>query len=768
MNYRKPFFVLLAGVLLLSAAPGRSQTFENPSIQGSSSFAVITDSRTARECRPQMTAYKQTLEAEGLPVYIVSHDWTTPEQVRDVLRKLYAENALEGCVFIGDVPIAMITKAQHLTSAFKMDERDHPLHETSVPSDRFYDDFDLQFVPQGTPSQGLFHYYEMSPDSPQYISCDIYSGRIKAQKAYGDPYKQIARYLEKAVAEHRDATPFDQFVSYTGHGSYSNSLIAWRDEQQLLDEQFGDVFSRTHNAKFLRYSMQPFVKESLIREVRRDDVDMMVFHEHGMPHRQYLSGTPYVESAEDAAAEMQRSLRELARRPGSGRESAAKRAAEKGLDSTWYNRAEEPEMLRLDSIADLRTGIILEEVEAIAPNARFVVFDACYNGDYREDDFIAGHYIMAPGRCVTTFANSVNVLQDKSAFDLLGLLGEGLRIGAWAKNIHILESHVIGDPTYRFKAAHPELDINSMALKRNNGFWLGQLDNAIPDIQNLAMIRLWENDYPQLPAILLDKCSESPYSVVRYNAFRLLESLNGPEYKQALMLAAYDRFEFLRRIAVTRMGRIGDEAFISVLIDVYVSFAEGLVIKIVPLFLNAPLDQQGMGLTEQQIGLYYGTFGVIAFVVGSILGGYFISWLKLRRALFPLVCIFNVPFVVYALLAWFQPSSPVLICAAIVFEYFSYGFGFVGLTLFIMQQVAPGSHQMAHYAFGSSLANLGVMLPGMISGWLCDSLGGYHYFFMWALLATVPAFLLAARIPFTYPDTEEVTAEEVDKELINE
>ena len=300
MNYRKPFFVLLAGVLLLSAAPGRSQTFENPSIQGSSSFAVITDSRTARDCRPQMTAYKQTLEAEGLPVYIVSHDWTTPEQVRDVLRKLYAENALEGCVFIGDVPIAMITKAQHLTSAFKMDERDHPLHETSVPSDRFYDDFDLQFVPQGTPSQGLFHYYEMSPDSPQYISCDIYSGRIKAQKAYGDPYKQIARYLEKAVAEHRDATPFDQFVSYTGHGSYSNSLIAWRDEQQLLDEQFGDVFSRTHNAKFLRYSMQPFVKESLIREVRRDDVDMMVFHEHGMPHRQYLSGTPYVESAEDA------------------------------------------------------------------------------------------------------------------------------------------------------------------------------------------------------------------------------------------------------------------------------------------------------------------------------------------------------------------------------------------------------------------------------------------------------------------------------------
>ena len=170
-----------------------------------------------------------------------------------------------------------------------------------------------------------------------------------------------------------------------------------------------------------------------------------------------------------------------------------------------------------------------------------------------------------------------------------------------------------------------------------------------------------------------------------------------------------------------------------------------------PLFLNAPLDQQGMGLTEQQIGLYYGTFGVIAFVVGSILGGYFISWLKLRRALFPLVCIFNVPFVVYALLAWFQPSSPVLICAAIVFEYFSYGFGFVGLTLFIMQQVAPGPHQMAHYAFASGIMNLSVMLTGAVSGYLSDALG-YGMFFLAVMLATVPAFLVTWFVPFTYDD----------------
>ena len=200
---------------------------------------------------------------------------------------------------------------------------------------------------------------------------------------------------------------------------------------------------------------------------------------------------------------------------------------------------------------------------------------------------------------------------------------------------------------------------------------------------------------------------------------------------------------------------------------VFYRFAEGLVIKIVPLFLNAPTTSQGMGLTEQQIGLYYGTFGVIAFVVGSILGGYFISWLKLRRALYPLICIFNIPFVVYALLAWFQPANPILICSAIVFEYFSYGFGFVGLTLFIMQQVAPGAHRMAHYSFGSALANLGVMLPGMASGWICDRIG-YHHFFLWALAATVPIFLIAWRIPFSHPDTDEEPAEAVDRELLSE
>ena len=178
---------------------------------------------------------------------------------------------------------------------------------------------------------------------------------------------------------------------------------------------------------------------------------------------------------------------------------------------------------------------------------------------------------------------------------------------------------------------------------------------------------------------------------------------------------------------------------------------EGFVMKIVPLFLKADTASGGLGLTNQQIGLYYGTFGAGAFLLGSLLAGYYIARRGLRRTLFTLCCIFNLPFGVYALLAWFQPQSMWLVGGGIVVEYFGYGFGFVGLTLFMMQQVAPGKHQMAHYAFASGIMNLSVMLAGAVSGYLSDALG-YGMFFLAVMLATVPAFLVTWFVPFTYDD----------------
>lgn len=183
-------------------------------------------------------------------------------------------------------------------------------------------------------------------------------------------------------------------------------------------------------------------------------------------------------------------------------------------------------------------------------------------------------------------------------------------------------------------------------------------------------------------------------------------------------------------------------------------FAEGFVMKVVPLFLKSSRAEQGLGLSEEQIGLLYGTFGAAAFVIGSILAGYYIAHKGLQRSLFKLAIVFNFPFVAYTFLAIYQPESLVLIGSAIVLEYFGYGFGFVGLTLFMMQQIAPGKHQMSHYAFATGIMNLGVMLPGMLSGFMSDTLG-YRNFFIFVLLFTIPALLITWFVPFTYPDKKD-------------
>lgn len=177
--------------------------------------------------------------------------------------------------------------------------------------------------------------------------------------------------------------------------------------------------------------------------------------------------------------------------------------------------------------------------------------------------------------------------------------------------------------------------------------------------------------------------------------------------------------------------------------------AEGLAMKVAPLFLKDGIEQGGIGLSNEHYGIIYGTAGTIAFIIGSILSGYYISHFGLKRVLSSLVLIFNIPFGVFLLLALYQPSSLAWITTGIVFEYFSYGFGFVGVTLFMMQQIAPGKYQMAHYAFANSLMNLSVMIPGMLSGKLSTMLG-YQGFFVAVLLSAIPVILLSFFLPFAH------------------
>jgi len=185
-------------------------------------------------------------------------------------------------------------------------------------------------------------------------------------------------------------------------------------------------------------------------------------------------------------------------------------------------------------------------------------------------------------------------------------------------------------------------------------------------------------------------------------------------------------------------------------------FAEGQAIKIMPLFMKAARETGGLGLDESTLGLLTGIYGTIAFVLGSLAAGYFIANKGLnRRTLLMLCAFFNLPFAAYAYLAYTQTDSLFLIGTAITIEHFGYGFGFIGVIIFIMQQIAPGRYQMAHYAFGSALTYLGYTIASMISGFVSDYLG-YKDFFLWVLIATIPAFVVTWLVPLKKPEQIEL------------
>ncbi len=173
-------------------------------------------------------------------------------------------------------------------------------------------------------------------------------------------------------------------------------------------------------------------------------------------------------------------------------------------------------------------------------------------------------------------------------------------------------------------------------------------------------------------------------------------------------------------------------------------FAEGQVVKLVIPFLIDPVEAGGLALTTGQVGIAYGTIGVACLTVGGILGGWLIARDGIGTWLWPMVAAINIPNVVYLLLAIARPESLIWVNLAIAFEQFGYGFGFAAF-LMVLIYIARGTSKTSHYAIATGFMALGMMIPGMFSGWLEDLIG-YQSFFTWVLIATIPSFLVALRI----------------------
>ena len=162
------------------------------------------------------------------------------------------------------------------------------------------------------------------------------------------------------------------------------------------------------------------------------------------------------------------------------------------------------------------------------------------------------------------------------------------------------------------------------------------------------------------------------------------------------------------------------------------------------LLLLDPREAGGLGLTTRQVGLAYGTFGILALTVGGILGGLAIARFGLRRMLWPMLLCMHLPNLAYVALAVTRPESFGLVSAAVALEQGGYGFGFAAYLVYMML-VSDGPHRTAHYALCTGFMALGMMLPGMVAGKLQDLLG-YPGFFLWVCLATLPSLAITARL----------------------
>ncbi len=172
---------------------------------------------------------------------------------------------------------------------------------------------------------------------------------------------------------------------------------------------------------------------------------------------------------------------------------------------------------------------------------------------------------------------------------------------------------------------------------------------------------------------------------------------------------------------------------------------EAQLVKMASPFLLDSRDLGGLGISTSEVGLVYGTFGVLALVFGGILGGILISRKGLKAWILPMTLAINIPHLSYVYLSYAMPENMAVIALCVAIEQFGYGFGFTAYTLFLIY-FAEGENKTAHYAICTGFMALGMMIPGMVSGWI-QSIVGYEHFFVWILICALPTFLLLKFLP---------------------
>ena len=570
MKMKRYILLLFTAVTLIQARP----EIINPIRTMKSSFAIIIDEISYSKTEKAVLTYRDAVEADGLSTYIMIIGAINPDELRSKIIDLKNRDPkLEGVVFIGDVPIPMIRDAQHLASAFKMDQERFPFKRSSIPSDRFYDDFDLEFkfLEQDTINT-LLYYYSLTAESPQKIEREIYSARIRPPFTGEEKYVQLVKYLTRVADQKQQMNMIDNLMRYSGHGYNSESLSSWEGEAFTLREQFPQLFVPGGTFTSLEHSMSDDMKTIIINTLQKPDLDMVIFHAHGGVEAQYFSGYPEASSINqnvDAIKMFVRSkLRQAKRRKKSVEEVKTYYIENYGLSEAWFEGAFDDSVIVADSIYSANLDMDISDVSLFKNGAELIIFDECFNGSFQKDRYIAGEYVFGNGSVIAGVANSVNVKQDLWADEGLGLLNYSVRLGQWHQDRNYLETHIIGDPTFRFKnQARKDWSLILQDKSSNLRFWQKMLKSEDIPIRVLAVKKIAGLQQTGIEETMLNVYKTDPSFLVRMAALKELAVNRSVQFEEILFSSINDPYELIRRFSAQWMGVVGREDYLPALVN---------------------------------------------------------------------------------------------------------------------------------------------------------------------------------------------------------
>ncbi len=172
-------------------------------------------------------------------------------------------------------------------------------------------------------------------------------------------------------------------------------------------------------------------------------------------------------------------------------------------------------------------------------------------------------------------------------------------------------------------------------------------------------------------------------------------------------------------------------------------FPEGQLVKIASPFLLDSVEKGGMGMSTESVGFIYGTIGIVGLTIGGLLGGWCVARHGLKRWLWPMVLSISLPDLVYVYLAA-SDASYLLVNICVFIEQFGYGFGFTAYMLYLVY-FSQGERSTAVFSICTAMQALGMMIPGMLAGWMADYMG-YQGFFWWVMACCLVTFIVSAFI----------------------